>query len=345
MDTKAFFENFETIANAPGGITRLRELVLDLAVRGKLSQRQVDDKRISTLVSNLQNELVPYGEMSEIRFDIPNHWTWISLASVVNHQLGKMLNTSKMRGTKRKYLRSVNVRQDGNIELTDVKEMLIPESELSKYDVRVGDIFVNEGGDVGRNAIWLIQSDEEFAFQNQLHRLRPVCGVESRYVQFVLWHAKSSGVIAAMSSGVTIQHFSASAIRKLSFPLPPVEEQKRIVAKVDELMALCDELEAAQNQRESIRASARKSAIDSISTATTPNELNAAWKRISDNWLTIVDTSESIASLRSLILGLAVRGKLVDQRMPEGVGLEFASEFSGSYEPSIAPKTAPFEIP
>ena len=174
MDTKAFFENFETIANAPGGITRLRELVLDLAVRGKLSQRQVDDKRISTLVSNLQNELVPYGEMSEIRFDIPNHWTWISLASVVNHQLGKMLNTSKMRGTKRKYLRSVNVRQDGNIELTDVKEMLIPESELSKYDVRVGDIFVNEGGDVGRNAIWLIQSDEEFAFQNQLHRLRPV---------------------------------------------------------------------------------------------------------------------------------------------------------------------------
>jgi type I restriction enzyme S subunit len=201
-------------------------------------------------------------------------------------------------------LRSVNVRQDGNIDLADVKKMLIPESELLKYDVRIGDIFVNEGGDVGRNAIWQIQSDQEFAFQNQLHRLRPVCGVESRYVQFVLRHAKSSGVIAAMSSGVTIQHFSASAIRKLAFPLPPVEEQKRIVTKVDELMALCDELEATQDQRNAIRTAARKSAIDAISIATTPEELDVAWKRISENWLTIADTPESIASLRSLILDM-----------------------------------------
>jgi type I restriction enzyme S subunit len=114
---------------------------------------------------------------------------------------------------------------------------------LEKYSVRVGDVFVNEGGDVGRNAIWLNDEDEEFAFQNQLHRLRPVCGVESRYVQFVLRHAKSSGVIAEMSSGVTIQHFSATAIRKLAFPLPPVEEQRRIVVKVNELMTMCDGLE------------------------------------------------------------------------------------------------------
>ena len=310
MDSKTFFDNFESIANAPGGIARLRELILDLAVHGKLSRKHTADKPISTLVSDLQNDLVPYGEMSEIRFNIPNHWTWLPLASVVNHQLGKMLNTSKMKGIERPYLRSVNVRQDGNIDLTDVKRMLIPEPELVKYDVRLGDIFVNEGGDVGRNAIWLIQSDQEFAFQNQLHRLRPVCGVESRYVQFVLRHAKSSGVIAAMSSGVTIQHFSASAIRKLAFPLPPVEEQKRIVTKVDELMALCDELEAAHQKRNSIRTAARKSAIDAISTASTAEELDVAWKRISNNWITIADTPESISSLRSLILGLAVRGSL-----------------------------------
>ena len=317
MDTKTFFENFETIANAPGGIARLRELILDLAVRGKLSQMHSADIPISTLISDLQNELAPYGEMSEIRFDIPDHWSWIPLASVVHHQLGKMLNTSKMKGLERPYLRSVNVRQDGNIDLTDVKRMLIPESELAKYDVRIGDIFVNEGGDVGRNAIWLTESDQEFAFQNQLHRLRPVCGVESRYVQIVLRHAKSSGVIAAMSSGVTIQHFSASALRKLAFPLPPVEEQKRIVAKVDELMALCDRLEAAQQQRDSLRTAARKSAIDSISTASNVEELNTAWKRINQNWTTFADTPESISSLRSLILDLAIRGKLVPQRVGE----------------------------
>jgi type I restriction enzyme S subunit len=235
--------NWTTIADTSESIASIRSFVLDLAVRGKLSERHASDRAISTLVSDLESELVPYGEMSEVRFDIPSHWTWTPLASVVEHQLGKMLHTSKMRGTKIKYLRSVNVRKDGNIDLTDVKEMLIPESELEKYSVRVGDVFVNEGGDVGRNAIWLNDEDEEFAFQNQLHRLRPVCGVESRYVQFVLRHAKSSGVIAEMSSGVTIQHFSATAIRKLAFPLPPVEEQRRIVVKVNELMTMCDGLE------------------------------------------------------------------------------------------------------
>lgn len=345
MDTKIFFENFETIADAPGGIARLRELILDLAVRGKLSQMHGADIPISTLISDLQNELAPYGEMSEIRFDIPDHWSWIPLASVVHHQLGKMLNTSKMKGLERPYLRSVNVRQDGNIDLTDVKRMLIPESELAKYDVRIGDIFVNEGGDVGRNAIWLTETDQEFAFQNQLHRLRPVCGVESRFVQIVLRHAKGSGVIAAMSSGVTIQHFSASALRKLAFPLPPVEEQKRIVAKVDELMALCDQLEAAQQQRNSIRRATRNSAIDSISTASTAEELNVAWMRINQNWTTFADTPDSISSLRSLILDLAVRGKLVAQIESEGDGLDFLSMFPGTARRLEGMKTVPFEIP
>jgi hypothetical protein len=76
-------------------------------------------------------------------------------------------------------------------------------------------------------------------------------------------------------------------------------------------MALCDELESAQSHRNLIRAAVRKSAIDSISIATTPGELGVAWKRISDNWLAIADTPESIASLRMLILDLAMKGKLV----------------------------------
>jgi type I restriction enzyme S subunit len=91
------------------------------------------------------------------------------------------------------------------------------------------------------------------------------------------------------------------------------------VAKVDELMLLCDELEAAQNQRDSVRTAARKSAIDAVSTATTPEELDVAWKRISGNWLTIADTSESITSLRSLILDLATLGKLGTQLSSEVV--------------------------
>jgi type I restriction enzyme S subunit len=102
-------------------------------------------------------------------------------------------------------------------------------------------------------------------------------------------------------------------LSKILIYVPSIDEQKRIVAKVDVLMELCDELEAAQQRRNSIHTAARKSAIDAISIATTPDELDLAWKRISNNWTTIADTPESIASLRLLILDLAVRGSLVEQ--------------------------------
>jgi restriction endonuclease S subunit len=267
-----------------------------------------DDDTVDELLQCTADEVDPYPEMSEKRFDIPLHWTWVPLASIARHQLGKMLNTGKMKGERVKYLRSVNVRQDGRIDLSDVKEMLIPIDELEKYSVKLDDVFVNEGGDVGRNAIWLIESEERFAFQNQLHRLRPICGVSSRYLQLVFRDAKSRGVIAELSSGVTIQHFSASSIRKLAIPLPPLAEQKRIVAKVDELMALCDQLEQKQKQRDNLRIATRKSVIDAISTATAPEELATAWKRINNNWEVIADSLASVDHLKKLILANGASG-------------------------------------
>jgi type I restriction enzyme, S subunit len=320
MNADTLLENFEILAEAPGGIDRLRELVIALAVSGQIvKMRMPDDDTVDELLRCAAGEVDPYPEMSKKRFDVPLHWTWVPLASIARHQLGKMLNTGKMKGERVKYLRSVNVRQDGRIDLSDVKEMLIPIDELEKYSVKSDDIFVNEGGDVGRNAIWLIESEERFAFQNQLHRLRPICGISSRYLQLVFRDAKSRGVIAELSSGVTIQHFSASSIRKLAIPLPPLAEQKHIVAKVDELMALCDQLEQQQKQRDNLRTATRKSAIDAISTATTPEELEATWKRINNNWDVIADTPESIDHLRSLVINLGVQGQLFS---PQEIGTD-----------------------
>ncbi|NDI08385.1 MAG: restriction endonuclease subunit S [Actinobacteria bacterium] len=88
-----------------------------------------------------------------------------------------------------------------------------------------------------------LQITFDLAFQNQLHRLRPVCEIENRYIQFVLRQAKSQGILAQMSSGVTIQHFSATALRRFAVPLPPLSEQNLIVEKVNQLMKFCDELE------------------------------------------------------------------------------------------------------
>jgi type I restriction enzyme S subunit len=236
-------QNWEVIANTPESIESLRNLILSIAITGNLTKDAHPEDSVEGLLDNVKKVIDPYPEISDERFAVPSNWKWVSLASVAEHQLGKMLHTAKMKGLRRQYLRSVNVRPDGTINLTDLNEMLIPESELEKYSVLKGDLFVNEGGDVGRNAIFDLEIEFELAFQNQLHRLRPVCGIESRYIQFVLRQAKSQGVISQMSSGVTIQHFSASALRKFAIPLPPLSEQKLIVEKVNHLMKFCDELE------------------------------------------------------------------------------------------------------
>jgi type I restriction enzyme M protein len=237
-------EDWSILTGNVRNLKKVKLLILTLALKGSLSSLEVNDESIGDLISRVKIQIQDDFAMSEERFSIPSHWKWVPLGSISDHQLGKMLNTAKMRGEKRYYLRSVNIRQDGSIDLSDVKEMLIPENELEKYSVRKNDLFVNEGGDVGRNAIFKIEPKEPLAFQNQLHRLRPMCGVRPEYVQMVLQQAKESNVIAEMSSGVTIQHFPANAIRRFAVPLPPIAEQDRIVERVEELFDLCNKLQA-----------------------------------------------------------------------------------------------------
>jgi type I restriction enzyme, S subunit len=246
---KRIEDNWEVVTGDPESIESVRNLILSLAISGNLTNSFIPQDSVQQLLEDISQRINPYPEISDERFAIPPHWKWVSLASVVEHQLGKMLHTAKMKGVRRLYLRSVNIRPDGTVDLTDLNEMLIPESELEKYNVKIGDLFINEGGDVGRNAIFDLEIDFNLAFQNQLHRLRPVCGIESRYIQFVLRQAKNQGVISQMSSGVTIQHFSASALRRFAIPLPPLSEQKLIVEKVNQLMKFCDELERGMLKR------------------------------------------------------------------------------------------------
>ena len=254
-------QNWDVIAGTPESIESLRNLILSLAISGNLTKDSSPADSVEELLDEVGKKLNPYPEISDQRFAIPSNWKWVSLASIAEHQLGKMLHTAKMKGVRRLYLRSVNVRPNGTIDLTDLNEMLIPESELIKYNVIKGDLFVNEGGDVGRNAIYDLEIDFDLAFQNQLHRLRPVCGIEGRYIQFVLRQAKSQGVISQMSSGVTIQHFSASALRRFAIPLPPLSEQKLIVEKVNQLMKICDELENRILEKDKIAENFAKSIV------------------------------------------------------------------------------------
>jgi type I restriction enzyme S subunit len=236
-------QHWDVIVGTPESVESLRNLILTLAISGNLTSAFNPQDNVQNLLENVSKSISPYPDMSDERFAIPSRWKWVPLASVAEHQLGKMLQTSRRDGIQMRYLRTANLKSDGSIDLSNLKEMYIPESELSKYSVCYGDIFINEGGEVGRSAIFQVEGYPDLAFQNHLHRIRTSQGIENQYIQFVLKQAKNHGVIASMSSGVTIQNFSANSLRRLAVPLPPHSEQILIVQKVKHLMKFCDDLE------------------------------------------------------------------------------------------------------
>ena len=314
MNSKTFFDNFETIANAPGGIARLRELILDLAIRGALVGQDDLDTPLDIAwdfdLLKLDSQKIWGNELLE---STPKSWARLPLALIGKWGSG---GTPK-RGNRTYYGGEIPwlVIGDLNDGLVLNAENFITKKGLAESSATLvpkGAVFVAMYGSIGKSGIAGIECatnqaiahcvpDQNLVSTEFLFRL--ILGLRKR--------------LFGQGRGLAQQNISQTVLKHLMVSLPPLTEQRRIVAKVDQLMALCDELESAQIQRNSIRTSARRSAIDSISTATTPDELNAAWKRISNNWLAIADSLESISSLRSLILGLAVRGKLSDQNSDE----------------------------
>ena len=228
----------------------LEKKVLDLAIRGKLTKREKSDEPTAALLARIAAErqkrnsascrvrvrgALPPVSDDEKRFELPEGWEWCRLGEFGEIVLGKMLNRNVQTGKESEYLCTINVKW-GSFDLSLKKRMRFQDDELKFYDLRKGDLLVCEGGDVGRCAVW--QSDESYPFQNSLHRIR-MFEVMPEYVQMYLHWLGVTGELQRMCSGVTIKHFTVSIVSHLPIPLPPLAEQKRIVERVDAILAEC----------------------------------------------------------------------------------------------------------
>ena len=141
---------------------------------------------------------------------------------------------------------------------------------------------------------------------------------EELYVPFLFRFMQSHArKLTEQSIGGVIKYLKIGFLTSAPIRVPSFNNQKSIVRTIDSLMSMCDEIELKINRRESIRNSARSSAIDAVETAQTADDMQAAWERIQRNWEVIAGSSESIGDLRGLILTFAASGLLVKQNLSE----------------------------
>ena len=296
----------------------LKQKILDLAIRGKLTQQLKSDGTAADLLKEICDRtqektslrakrgnpspqtIIPL-DKSEAPFEIPANWEWVRLGDVASLCLGKMLDKSKNKGTYCRYLRNVNIRW-GEFDFSDIAEMKFEDVADNRFLIKYGDLVMCEGGEPGRCAVWT--DSDTIHFQKALHRIRFFNGFIPKFYQYLFFFYANKKILDNYFTGSTIKHLTGESLREIPIPLPPLAEQQRIVAKIEEAFA---EIDSIENNKELLKT--------------------------------------HIKQTRQKILDLAIHGKLVPQNKadePASILLERITRDNPHYEKMT---DVPFEIP
>ncbi|MCS2328898.1 restriction endonuclease subunit S [Bacteroides fragilis] len=188
----------------------------------------------------------------EIPFEIPQGWEWTRIGNIFNHTSGKQQSSSnKNSGTPQKFITTSNLYW-GYFVLDNVKIMNFTEEEIRTCSATKGDLLVCEGGaGYGRSAIW--NEDYDICLQNHVHRLRPCISGICEYVYHFIYLLKESNNLASV--GTAMPGLSANRLKGLLLPLPPLSEQRRIVAKLGELLPQVEKYSKVQSYLDELNVS------------------------------------------------------------------------------------------
>lgn len=316
------------------GIKKLRELILELAVRGLLVPQDPNDEPASELLKNIVAEkarLVKEGKIKKDKplpliteeekpFDLPSGWEWSRLQDVSEYiQRGKgpvYADSGRVKVVSQKCV------QWSGFDISASR--FVDDESLSGYKqerfLKNQDLLWNSTGTGTVGRINAVERVPEQALVADSHvTVVRVLGVHAKYCRTYI---SSPGVQiriepaheASLVSGSTQQvELNTSAVVLLPVPVPPLDEQHRIVAKADELMALCDQLEEQTNSSRSAHQTLVEAFLNALTSAADHAQFTSAWQGIAEHFDTLFTTEESINQLKQTILQLAVMGMLVPQ--------------------------------
>lgn len=320
------------------GVNKLRELILELAVRGKLVNQDPRDEPASILLEKIAKEkkfLIKEGKIrkqtpfpilskDEILYILPLGWQWAHLGEIGNIFNGNSISAKDKEEKYTNIAEGLPFLATKDIEygweqLNYDNGIVIPENEKGFSVAHSGAVFIcAEGGSAGKKCGI---ATKDVCFGNKLFAIELFGNTISKYLLAnyltPTFYSQFSKNMTGIIGGISLLKFI-----HLIVPIPPLAEQHRIVAKVDELMALCDLLEQQQTNSNAAHEVLVETLLDTLTHAAEQSELEQAWNRIANHFDVLFNTEHSIDRLKQTILQLAVMGKLV----PQNPGDEPASE-------------------
>ncbi len=316
MTPEQFLESFGAVSGYPDGIKKLRQLVLSLAIQGKLTTSRPSDGTVDEMLATLASKETRLAETSGKRrkkrrtskgdslvpappFTAPRGWQWLPLGSVSICRDGERIPVS----------RAERQNREGDYDYYGASGVIDTIDDF---------LFCEPLLLVGEDGANLVMRSKPIAFiargkywvNNHAHVLDGACEDALRYLEIYI-----NGIdLKPFVTGTAQPKMNQAKMNSIPVAVPPLAEQKRIVAKVDHLMAMLDDLEQRQEKKRSAAIHVSKASLDSLVNAEDPDQLARAWERVSKNFGVVAGAGHPV-QIRDTIRSLAVRGILTRREL------------------------------
>jgi len=306
MITELFLDKYDLVSIIPNSITVMRELVVQSAIRGRLTHQSKDESASELIPNGRQAKVAAKGpkkgiwlsEHIESPFDIPQNWEWLCVGDAIDLINGRAFKPSEWSDSGKPIIRIQNLNN------VDAPYNYYSGDFDEKHHITNGSLLISWSGTPGTSFGAFIWNREEGLLNQHIFKCETYSTIATRdYLQLAI-NARLDEMISHAQGGVGLRHITKGKLEAIGLPLPPLAEQKRIVAKVDELMALCDQLEAQQQERDKQHAALARASLARFANDPTPDNLQFLFHRSYD-----IDPKDLRCSIRSI----AMQGRLVRQ--------------------------------
>ena len=360
--------HFDTAFAAPDGIKKLRELILTLAMQGRLVPQDPNDPPASELLKEIEAEKqrlikekkirkpkkLPPIKPEEVPYELPVGWVWVRLGACLEMINGRAFKPTDWTISGLPIVRIQNL-NNPNAPFNYCDESTVRRQHIINDD----EFLISWSGTPGTSFGAFIWQRGKAALNQHIFKCLQIGSAYNELFLMRSINSRLGFLISKAQGAVGLKHVTKKTLEHLVLPLPPLAEQHRIVAKIDQLMARCDDLEKLRAERERLRLEAHTAAVRQLLDTENSEKPDKAWRFLKENFSELYTVKENVAELRKAILQLAVMGKLVPQDPSDPPAGELLKEIETEKQrlikekkirkpkklPPIKPEEVPYELP